>query len=261
MPASRTTSLRRRAAIGLGDRLRRGGLRPRRTSSWPTAPSEDLADDDLGLLAARVVAGDDDAVGSSSRRRRAISGRLVGSRSPPQPNTHQSSPPRCRGERPQRRQAPCRARRACARSRRRHERLAARTRGAPCGRAPAAGRRRRAPHRRAARPIARMAAITPSRLDTLYSPISCVASVVALRRLRRRRSAGPRRRSRCRWRGEPRRLPRSEMVHTSRPRFAERLRQRARPCSSSTLTTAARSPGQRKSSRLRLPVRRPSSPW
>ena len=47
-----------------------------------------------------------------------ISGRLAASRLPPQPNTHQSLPPRARASGRARR-APSRARRACARSRRR----------------------------------------------------------------------------------------------------------------------------------------------
>ena len=51
-------------------------------------PVDDVARDRLGVLAARIVAGDDHAVGEPRRRRAPISGRLPRSRSPPQPNTH-----------------------------------------------------------------------------------------------------------------------------------------------------------------------------
>ena len=105
----------------------------------------------------------------------AISGRLVGSRSPPQPNTHHSWPPRCCGQRPQRLQ------RLVQRVGRvgvvdRHQRLARLRCRRSMRPGTAAGRRRRRTASASGTPSARIAPSTPSRLDTLYWPISGVAS-------------------------------------------------------------------------------------
>ena len=162
----------------LGDRVARSprrGPRSTSTASWPIAPTQDLADDRAGfsLRGLSLVTTTRSACAAATAP---ISGRLAASRSPPQPNTHHSAPPRCLRERRAARRAPCPARRACARSRRRPPAAGRAPRsGAPCG---PARRQRRA--RRAASasdtPSARSAPSTPSRFATLYWPISCVAS-------------------------------------------------------------------------------------
>ena len=93
---------------------------------------QDLADDRRGLFAARVVAGHDHAVGLLLGHRAPSCGRLPASRSPPQPNTHHSWPPRCRG---QRAQAGQRLVERIGRVRvvDHHQRLARPARRAPCG--------------------------------------------------------------------------------------------------------------------------------
>ena len=63
------------------------------------ARGEDRAADRGRVFAARIVVGDDDAVGEHARRCAPISGRLPGSRSPPQPNTTTSRPRRVRAQR------------------------------------------------------------------------------------------------------------------------------------------------------------------
>ena len=139
---------------------------------------QDLADDVLGLLAARVVAGDDDPVGVFLRH--GGHQRPLGrSRSPPQPNTHQSSPPRCCAS----------GRSACQRLVQRigrvgvvdgDQRLAAARSSAPCGRArcqAAAGAHRRC-ERHAERAHARRS--RRAGWTTLYWPISAGCERMAL---------------------------------------------------------------------------------
>ena len=112
-PCRRSARCRR---AGLADRARdrRGAVALDRDALRCGEAGEDLGDDRVAVLAARVVVGDD------RRRRRwrsaiaAICGRLPRSRSPPQPNTQIRRAARVRA---QRLSAPAPAHRACARSR------------------------------------------------------------------------------------------------------------------------------------------------
>ena len=110
-------------------------------SSTPSSPSRPAT------ICARMAAGSSSrglslvtTTRSASRAAMApISGRLLASRLPPQPNTHHRRPPRARASGCKREQAPSRAHRACARSRPRPAagRRASSSRRAACGRAPA----------------------------------------------------------------------------------------------------------------------------
>ena len=84
---------RRRRAIACAIAARRSSITHARVGAGRCRPRSASRMSPRRLVA-RVVAGDDDAVGQPLRRCAPISGRLVASRLPPQPNTHHSSPPR-----------------------------------------------------------------------------------------------------------------------------------------------------------------------
>ena len=134
----------------------------------------------------------------------------------------------------------------------RHQRLAGHAQPLHAARAPAAGRRRPRTASASGTPTARIAPITPSRLDTLYWPISRVGEFVALGAFAHREaqalrvvagSPAARRRAGC-W---------HDTVHRSSPPPRSDCAS-SRPFSSSTLTTAALQAGPAEQLGLGFPV-------